>query len=190
MIMECLVDHPSVCRLYEAVYSYEAVAYEHRLSERETMQAPKVGSIGNISSGTGSVHGEAGEGAVSPVPPPPAPAGTVSLVMELIEGGDLFDRVSAKKRFGEDEASLIMAEILDVLGYLHSLGVVHRDVKPENICFAAKGTETGLRLIDFGYATVLEMDGERRRELGPRGYCGTARCGSEAEAAPSNPRNP
>ena len=57
--------------------------------------------------------------------------------MELIEGGDLFDRVSARRRFDESAASLIMAEVFDALSYLHSLGVVHRDIKPENICFAS-----------------------------------------------------
>lgn len=102
-------------------------------------------------------------------------SGLYCLVIELIAGGELFDRVAAKGAYAEDDASLILAELVDALTYLHGLGIVHRDVKPENICFATADAASPTRLIDFGYAAVLALDGSRERELGPSGYCGTAR---------------
>ena len=99
--------------------------------------------------------------------------GAHCLVMELVGGGELFDRVATRGALSEGSAALIMAELCDALGYLHARGVVHRDVKPENICFTSCDESSTIRLIDFGYAAVLALDGSRK--LGPRGYCGTTR---------------
>lgn len=51
------------------------------------------------------------------------------MVMELCEGGELFDRIVSRK-IKEPEAKLIMVQILNALHYLHSVGIVHRDIKP------------------------------------------------------------
>jgi serine/threonine protein kinase len=55
------------------------------------------------------------------------------LVMELMQGGELFDRIIEKKTFTEKEARDVMRCILDGLKYMHSKRVVHRDLKPENL---------------------------------------------------------
>jgi len=54
-------------------------------------------------------------------------------VSELVEGGELFDRICAKEVYTEGDALRLVADLLGAVAYLHSLGVVHRDLKPENI---------------------------------------------------------
>ena len=56
------------------------------------------------------------------------PAATY-LVMELRHGGELFDAIIARGSFPEDEARLLLRQLLSALAYCHALGVVHRDLK-------------------------------------------------------------
>lgn len=60
--------------------------------------------------------------------------GSVYLVMELLRGGELLDRILSIQRMHEIEASLVMRTVLSAVRFLHSHGVVHRDLKPSNIC--------------------------------------------------------
>ena len=55
------------------------------------------------------------------------------LVLEMMDGGELFDRIIEKKMFSEQEAREVTKCILDALAYIHSKRVVHRDLKPENL---------------------------------------------------------
>ena len=79
----------------------------------------------------------------------------VSIVMEYVSGGELFERVAARGAMAEEDAALVFAELCEALTYLHSLGIVHRDVKPENICFENDEQDSSIRLIDFGFAKRL-----------------------------------
>jgi serine/threonine protein kinase len=58
------------------------------------------------------------------------------LVMECMEGGELMDRVKEAKRFSEEEAAHTIWQMLLAVNYLHSHGIVHRDLKLENFLFA------------------------------------------------------
>lgn len=73
----------------------------------------------------------------------------VQLVMECLEGGELFDRITKLQRFSEREAANTGWQMLLALHYLHSNGIVHRDLKCENFLFESQGSDI-LKLIDFG----------------------------------------
>jgi ribosomal protein S6 kinase alpha-5 len=51
--------------------------------------------------------------------------------MELLKGGEMLNRIKRKKCFTEPEASAIMRKLVSVVNFIHSKGVVHRDLKPE-----------------------------------------------------------
>ena len=55
----------------------------------------------------------------------------IYLVTELVEGGELFDRIVGKEVYGEPEARVVVTLLLSTLDHLHSLGCVHRDIKAE-----------------------------------------------------------
>uniref|UniRef100_A0A0N7ZVQ9 non-specific serine/threonine protein kinase n=1 Tax=Daphnia magna TaxID=35525 RepID=A0A0N7ZVQ9_9CRUS len=75
------------------------------------------------------------------------------LVLELVEGGDLFDAIAAAGKFSEPEAKRMTFDLASALSYLHSLNIVHRDVKPENL-FVVNLPDgmRSLKLGDFGLA--------------------------------------
>ena len=74
------------------------------------------------------------------------------IVMELIEGQNLADRIRDEARLSVDETVPIVAGILAGLQAAHDRGLVHRDVKPSNVLLPADG---GVKLVDFGIAAVL-----------------------------------
>lgn len=53
------------------------------------------------------------------------------LVMELLHGGELLERIKKKKLFGEAEASQLLQSLVSAVSFMHEAGVVHRDLKPE-----------------------------------------------------------
>ena len=57
----------------------------------------------------------------------------MNLVMELVTGGELFDRIVARGNYTEKDAANVMKTLCEALEYLHAKGIVHRDLKPENI---------------------------------------------------------
>lgn len=79
----------------------------------------------------------------------------VHLVMELCSGGELFDRILARKHYSEKAASMVCKTILEVVGFCHANHIAHRDLKPENFLFVDdKFIEDGgaLKSIDFGFS--------------------------------------
>jgi len=85
-------------------------------------------------------------------------AGTAYLVMELLAGESLEDRVERGPQVSEREFLRIAEAVLEVLEAAHAAGVVHRDLKPENIFLArdeAAG-ETRIKVLDFGLARLLD----------------------------------
>ena len=58
------------------------------------------------------------------------------LVTELLEGGELFDRIISKGHYSEADARKVTITLLDAIKYLHSQGIAHRDLKPENLLLA------------------------------------------------------
>ncbi len=86
--------------------------------------------------------------------------GTAYIVMEYCEGQCLIDKVSADKPLAETEVKRIIAAITNGLQLIHGDGILHRDIKPDNIMFRADETPV---LIDFGAAR--QAIGKRNRNL-------------------------
>uniref|UniRef100_A0A8C3SAR3 Ribosomal protein S6 kinase alpha-5 n=1 Tax=Chelydra serpentina TaxID=8475 RepID=A0A8C3SAR3_CHESE len=76
------------------------------------------------------------------------------LVMELLQGGELLDRIKKKQHFSESEASQIMRSLVSAVSFMHDVGVVHRDLKPENILYADESEGAPVKVIDFGFARL------------------------------------
>ncbi|GJU70420.1 calcium-dependent protein kinase 26-like protein [Tanacetum coccineum] len=80
----------------------------------------------------------------------------VHLVMELCCGGEIFERITQKGHFTERKAADLLRTIASVIEGCHSLGVMRRDLKPENFLFVDKGEDSFLKAIDFGLSAFFK----------------------------------
>ncbi|XP_064399432.1 calcium/calmodulin-dependent protein kinase type 1-like [Halichondria panicea] len=78
------------------------------------------------------------------------------LVMELVTGGELFDRIIAKGSYTESDASSLIGQVLDAIDYLHSQGIVHRDLKPENLLYYSPDDDSKIMISDFGLSKMAD----------------------------------
>jgi calcium-dependent protein kinase len=81
------------------------------------------------------------------------------IVMEYCDGGELFDEIVKNVQFNEHQAAHIIRQVFSCIAYLHSIKVVHRDIKSENILLEEKDDLFNIKLIDFGVATTLNPEG-------------------------------
>ena len=93
----------------------------------------------------------------------------VYLVMELERGGELFDRIIENGSYSEKDAAEIVKQILSAVAYMHSKGVVHRDLKVENILYHTKGSDSKIMISDFGLSAMQDTD-NMRSACGTLGY--------------------
>lgn len=77
------------------------------------------------------------------------------ILMEHLDGGSLKSRIKKHGAYTEAEATTLMVRLYDTLDYIHSHGVLHRDIKPDNILFRHDNTPV---IIDFGIAAKLNFD--------------------------------
>ncbi|RYR79148.1 hypothetical protein Ahy_A01g004001 isoform A [Arachis hypogaea] len=82
----------------------------------------------------------------------------VYIVMELCEGGELLDRILAKKnsRYSEKDAAVVVRQMLKVAAECHLHGLVHRDMKPENFLFKSTKENSPLKATDFGLSDFIK----------------------------------
>lgn len=80
--------------------------------------------------------------------------GSLFLVMEALEGEPLGARLEREKRVPWQEALQIIRGVLSGLAHAHAKGVVHRDIKPDNIFLARKGDDVIVKILDFGIAKL------------------------------------
>ena len=108
------------------------------------------------------------------------------VVMELIEGRSLDDRLRTEGRLGPADAATVVAAVLDGLAAAHARGLVHRDVKPSNVLLPDEG---GVKLADFGIAADLgsstSLTGSGQVVGSPR-YLAPERVDGEAATAASD----
>uniref|UniRef100_A0ACD5U5Q7 Uncharacterized protein n=1 Tax=Avena sativa TaxID=4498 RepID=A0ACD5U5Q7_AVESA len=89
----------------------------------------------------------------------------VYIIMELCEGGELLDRILSRGgRYTEEDAKVIIEQILSVVAFCHLQGVVHRDLKPENFLFSTRDEHSPMKLIDFGLSDFIRPD-ERLNDI-------------------------
>ena len=94
------------------------------------------------------------------------------IIMEYCEGGELFDYIVERDRLDEYESSIFFYQLINALDYIHSKGVAHRELKPENLLLSQK--KKSIKIIDFGLSNFYEI-GERGLETP---------CGSPSYASP------
>ena len=82
----------------------------------------------------------------------------VHLVVELCQGGELFESIARNGKFSERCAARRARSMLETLRYLHGKGVVHRDLKPENFLLSTKDDESPIKMIDFGLSAYARED--------------------------------
>lgn len=92
------------------------------------------------------------------------------LVMELVTGGELFDRIVAKGSYSEKDAAFTMGTLCGALDYLHAKKVVHRDLKPENILYASPADDAPIKVADFGLARIVSGKDMMKTACGTPGY--------------------
>lgn len=83
------------------------------------------------------------------------------VVMELLQGGDLTD-IILRTRLNEQQIATVCLSVLKALAYLHSQGVIHRDIKSSSILLALDGR---VKLSDFGFCAQVSEEIPRRRSL-------------------------
>lgn len=93
----------------------------------------------------------------------------LDLVMECMDGGELYQRVLEKKVFSEKAAADAVWQMLLSINYLHTHQVVHRDLKLENFLYESKDSEY-LKLIDFGFSKIWSPDTKMNVSCGTLSY--------------------
>ncbi|KAG1662155.1 Calcium/calmodulin-dependent protein kinase type 1 [Nymphon striatum] len=93
----------------------------------------------------------------------------VYLVMELVTGGELFDRIVERGNYTEKDASGLIKQVLLAVDYMHTLGVVHRDLKPENLLYYDADEDSKIMISDFGLSK-MEDSGVMATACGTPGY--------------------
>ncbi|CAM9423394.1 unnamed protein product [Chrysoparadoxa australica] len=85
------------------------------------------------------------------------------LVMEVLEGGELFDRIVARQRYTECDARDLLRILLETMAFMHRRHIVHRDLKPENLLMLDKTNDYHIKVADFGFAA--DVSGRRCKDM-------------------------
>ncbi|XP_077389962.1 calcium/calmodulin-dependent protein kinase type IV isoform X2 [Festucalex cinctus] len=95
----------------------------------------------------------------------------IALILELVTGGELFDRIVERGYYSERDAAHVIKQILEAVAYLHENGVVHRDLKPENLLYADLSLDAPLKIADFGLSKIIGDQVTMKTVCGTPGYC-------------------
>lgn len=92
----------------------------------------------------------------------------VFIVLDLVEGGELFDKVVSIGNYTESTGKLLFYQMVLAIKYLHDHDICHRDLKPENILLATQNThETLIKITDFGLSKFFDTTSMMKT------FCGT-----------------
>uniref|UniRef100_UPI00398E5AF0 calcium/calmodulin-dependent protein kinase type 1D n=1 Tax=Pristiophorus japonicus TaxID=55135 RepID=UPI00398E5AF0 len=92
------------------------------------------------------------------------------LVMQLVSGGELFDRIVEKGFYTEKDASTLIRQVLDAVQYLHKMCIVHRDLKPENLLYFSPAEKSKIMISDFGLSKMEGTGDVMSTACGTPGY--------------------
>mmetsp|Transcript_7263 Transcript_7263/g.10807 ORF Transcript_7263/g.10807 Transcript_7263/m.10807 type:complete len:389 (-) Transcript_7263:369-1535(-) len=92
------------------------------------------------------------------------------IVTELVEGGELFDRIVSKAHYNEKSARDLVKLMLETIDYVHRSGFVHRDLKPENLLLMSEKDDSSIKIADFGFAKKISDLVARETACGTPGY--------------------
>ena len=93
------------------------------------------------------------------------------LVMEVLEGGDIFSILERKP--SPEEARVILRQLLQGIHYLATKGIIHRDLKPDNIILKFKDTPLNknlIKIVDFGLGTFQDVEEYLFKRCGTPGF--------------------
>ncbi|CAI5948795.1 unnamed protein product [Closterium sp. NIES-65] len=153
-MMERVAGHCNVVRLHAVFEDHEVVDYcpsRQQTTNNQPSLTPICDILFDVATPIFSLH-------CTPPFPTPLPSTilggqNIHLVMELCRGGGLFDYMRTNGPLTERAAASICFQLLSALDHCHACGVLHRDVKPENVLLArAEGDFGSIKLIDFGIA--------------------------------------
>lgn len=80
------------------------------------------------------------------------------LILELMDGGELFSRISKQSGFTERQAAATTMQIAFAVSHLHTMNIAHRDLKPENLLYKNNAENSPIKLCDFGFAKLDNGD--------------------------------
>ena len=91
------------------------------------------------------------------------------LVMELVDGKELFDKIVERGQYSEKDAANIVRQIISAVEYLHERGIAHRDLKPENLLSSGADEKELIKIADFGFSKDF-TDDKLQTSCGSPGY--------------------
>jgi len=93
------------------------------------------------------------------------------MVLELVTGGELFDYILNNGAYSERDACYLAKQVAEAMVYMHRRGIVHRDMKPENVLLSEQELKAEIKVSDFGLATYYK-DGQPKLEglMGTPGF--------------------
>jgi len=95
----------------------------------------------------------------------------VTLVTELVTGGELFYKIVERGSYSEADAAGIVKQLVTGVEYLHSKGIAHRDLKPENLlCSEGEGKDMVIKIADFGLSKMFSAGEVLKTSCGTPDY--------------------
>jgi calcium/calmodulin-dependent protein kinase I len=88
------------------------------------------------------------------------------IVMELMSGGDLFDRIGKKKAYSEADARDLIVKMLKSVAYCHQHRIAHCDMKPKNLLLMSDDNDSYIKLADFGFAARVHTPKSLSKQCG------------------------
>ena len=82
---------------------------------------------------------------------------SIYLVQEYCAGGDLLKKIVEEGKWTQERAGKVLQQVGMAMKYLHEKGIIHRDIKPDNVMLVDNSDDSDVKLIDFGLAQLVEQ---------------------------------